>query len=52
MQLSLQMKREEVDMVQKAHEWAGQKEKVDRQREFLLENRLSRPEYSISFEGP
>jgi hypothetical protein len=31
-QYSLQIQREEVDMIKKAHEWAAEKEKVAKQR--------------------
>lgn len=48
-QYSLQIKREEEEMIEVAHKWAAQKQKVDKQREYLLENRLARPKYSFSY---
>jgi hypothetical protein len=51
-QYSLEIKREEEEMLELAHKWASKKQKVDKQREFLLENRLVKPKYSFSYEDP
>ena len=52
MQYSLQMKREEEKLAHQAHQWASQKEKIDKRREYLLERRLNKPRYSLSVEEP
>lgn len=52
MQYSLMLQREEKEFVKKAHVWAAEKSKIDKELQLKMESMIAKHNYSFSHEDP